>query len=294
MSPDTVLKILCGVHVLLCAASFLRMRSLPGRINYAFGFWMWLLPVFGPLACFFLRTTGKSEMDTESAMDENLRRHQSLLGVSADVREIVPLEEAMLMNDLQKRRMLIMNAVRTDPVAYLDVLLVARFNEDTETAHYAASTIMEVQRKMQMALQELAQKVASQPESLTLHKQYIDLLARYCDSKLLEGELLRKQRVTLKRVLKKTLEMEDSVVLRSHLIATLMALGELKEAQSVVQSMLAKWPMDEIPWLEAMRIAVEADDQEAVAALLEKMKKTSIDWTKSGRTLIGPWVEAVQ
>lgn len=294
MSHSTVLIALAVLHVLLCGLSYWRVRRLPSRINHAYAAWMWFVPIFGPLASFSLRDVGGDAEAIHEAMDIALKKHHHLLGISADVREIVPLEEAMVMNDLEKRRNLIMSAVRTDPVAYLDVLLVARFNEDTETAHYAASTIMAVQRKMQMALQELALQVHAEPDNLDLHKQYIDLLSRYCDSKLLEGELLRKQRVLLRQVLEKTLSMEDSELLRSQLIATLMALGELGEAQRIVQSMLDKWPLHEVPWLEAMRVSVEANDEAAVQKLLAKIKNASIDWTKSGRTLIGPWVEATQ
>ncbi len=52
-------------------------------------------------------------------------------------RNIVPLEEVLLIDEADMRRDLIMNILNDDPENYIDMLKQARMNDDVEVVHYA-------------------------------------------------------------------------------------------------------------------------------------------------------------
>lgn len=291
MSDFGVILLLLGSHALLCAYSALRIYHAPKRMNMVNMVWICCLPVIGPVCgLVMVRSLRNSELDT-SWMDTAEERRRLRFGTIAHVDDTVPLEEALLINDPARRRKMMMSILRSDPMAYLDLLLVARFNEDTETAHYAASTIMELQRQLQMALQQQQAEVIRDKTNQEKHKAYLQLLEKYCASGLLEGQLLRRQRLMLAEALEEALALEEDEALMAMASQNYLALGEAFEARQKAERMLALWPHEEQPWLEAMRVTVESQNKRDLQRLKEKIKQTPIDWTKGGREQMALWME---
>ena len=56
-------------------------------------------------------------------------------------RNILPLEEAMFINEKRDLRLVMMNTIRGDVHAALGVITLALNSEDSETAHYAATVL---------------------------------------------------------------------------------------------------------------------------------------------------------
>lgn len=291
MSDFGVILLVLGSHALLCVYSALRIYHAPKRMNLVNMVWICCLPVVGPVCgLVMVRSLGNAALDT-SWMDTAEERRHLRFGATAHVDETVPLEEALLINDPMRRRKMMMSILRSDPMAYLDLLLVARFNEDTETAHYAASTIMELQRQLQMALQQQQAEVIRDKTNLEKHRAYLLLMEKYCSSGLLEGQLLRRQRLMLAESLEEALALGNDEELMTMAVHNYLALGEAFEARQKAERMLALWPHAEQPWLEAMRVAVESQSQRDLQRLKEQMRHTPIDWTKNGREQMMLWME---
>ena len=106
---------------------------------------------------------------------------------------LVPLEEAMLINDFGTRRRIMLDALYDDPMKYLDVLLLARNNDDIDTTHYATTMIAHAQKQFQLLLQEIAVRVENEPENVILLDKYIDTIEKYIQSDLLDEHLERKE-----------------------------------------------------------------------------------------------------
>ena len=66
---------------------------------------------------------------------------------------IVPLQEALLINDASTRRQLIMDILYHDTGEYVDVLNRARMNDDVEVVHYATTAMVELQKDYEERLQ---------------------------------------------------------------------------------------------------------------------------------------------
>ena len=68
---------------------------------------------------------------------------------------IVPLEEALIVNEPELRRELIMNVLNDNPEEYVELLKQARMNEDVEVVHYAITAMVELSKEYDSKLQEL-------------------------------------------------------------------------------------------------------------------------------------------
>ena len=80
-------------------------------------------------------------------------------------RNIVPLEEVLLIDEAAMRRDLIMNVLNDDPENYIDMLKQARMNDDVEVVHYAITGMVELSKEYESRLQKIEYRYAKEPEN---------------------------------------------------------------------------------------------------------------------------------
>jgi len=182
-----------------------------------------------------------------------------------------------------------MNMLRADPKKYLDVLLVARFNEDPETAHYATATLMELQRQMQLELQRCQLQLKQEPEDDKAWAAHASMLEEYCKSGLIEGQVLRRQRLMLAAALDEIFTRTQTPELMSMAVRNHLLLGQGQEARAAADRMLERWPGDERSWLELMRVCAQTHDQAGMRSLLDRAQSAPVDWTHAGRERLQYW-----
>lgn len=293
MRDEFILSCILGLHLLLLLAAALCLLLHRPRMNEALLLWMALLPCIGPIACVLLML--QRQRPEASFSWGGLRRHspqpERRAGMLTPPERLVPLEEALLLNEPRERRMLMHNVMRTNSMAYLDLLFLARENEDSETVHYATSTIMELQRQLELELQRLRDAVALEPKDPDAHKAYIRLLTRYCDSRLLSGPPLARQRQALLDALRDGLAVEEGEELRRLQVEALLAVEEYDQARAASERMLSLRPQREAGWIAAMRVAVKARDLEGVEELRTRMRRAQVDWTPAGYALVTTWMD---
>ena len=283
MSDGNIAIMFLSLHELLCAALLFSASKKRRFFILAHYFWILMIPVFGPLAGYSLvHAYGRTPPDADWLAHQEEKHRLNIVSRSS-VDLTVPLEEALLINEPHKRRSVMMNILRSDPMRYLDLLLIARYNDDAETAHYATASIMELQRHFQLELQELQQKISKDSSDIATYRRYIELLSRYCGSGLLEGQLLRRQQLLLQNALDIALGIEmDGAFLRIK-IGNCLALKQADEAKKTAQALIRLLPDDERSWLEGMRVYTETHDQEGMRALLRRIQAERIDFTTAGR-----------
>ncbi len=273
-----------SLHLFLCAALIAFAPRRKRLFNHAHFTWILLIPIFGPMAGFSLiRAVGRKPPDAEWLMQQQEERHRINIVAHSNVESTVPLEEALLINDPHKRRNLMMNVLRSDPMRYLDLLLIARYNDDTETAHYATASIMEIQRQFQLDLQQFQLELTKQNATFDTHRQYIELLSRYCQSGLLEGQLLRRQQLLLKTALEEALKLQEDPELLRIKVGNSLALKDAQEARNTALLLMDRYPRDERSWLEGMRVYTETRDPVGMRSLLKRIEDEKIDLTAAGR-----------
>lgn len=118
-------------------------------------------------------------------------------------KEVVPLEEALLINSPSQRRKLMMDVLYDNPEEYIDLLYEARRNDDVEVVHYATTAMAELSKEYDLKLQKMEHDYAKNPEDVKLLTDYCSLLEKYISLGLVKGQPLVLQRNQYRQLLEK-------------------------------------------------------------------------------------------
>ena len=292
---NQVIWILALVHV-IGALLFLLLRF--GRLDRRKEYLIPILcvPVFGPLLAltidlmYVFGHPASEEIGVEALKLEQNVYWNSIK--SPDGPSVVPLEEAMLIDDKHTRRELVLDTFRQDALSYLDVLLLARDNEDADTTHYATIRITKIHRKYQLELQRCAVEHDRDPGNLAVLNKYLDLVEEYISSPLPDELMLRRQKMIYAGLLDRKLALlpDDRHTVLRKLRYHITEKEDYAAARAMVDQLQQHWPTDEQIWIESLRMCVEWHDPERLEATLQSMQSTPIVWTRQGRALIRPWL----
>lgn len=284
------------IHISICLFYFIAIKKRVAHLPESMLLVMALIPVFGPLCVLLLewliirKKDGVIETDIHKMnLGDSIYNKTTFLEEERP-QDIVPLEEAILINDVPTRRAIMLDILHRDPLQFIDLLMVARFNNDIEVTHYATTTIMEIQREFELAIQKMAVAVKENPENVLLLDKYIDVLGKYIDSGLLRGHLLEQQRAHYAIALAKSAELvpnhKDTYF---KIIENDLHMKDYRHAEETARYMETRWPTDENVWLAGLRVCVESKNSKGKADLIVRMKHSPIDWTVSGKERMRFW-----
>lgn len=294
ISPELILIIIHIFLVLIYAMFILFGRS---HLRKEHIILLCLVPVVGILVALTVEFMILSRKQGQKHPDmERLALDDEILWITLrsfeEKSDLVPLEEAVLINEVKVRRRSMLETLYADPFKYLDVLNVAKYNDDIETSHYATTTISKAQKDFQLAIQKHAAEVEHNPDNMDALDSYLEILRKYINSGLLEEHLLRNLRIVYSKALNKKLAMADGD--KNTLIEKLRNAAELKDyATALDTSHLLKkhWSKDEQTWVETLRVCVDGNDRIQLQKTIEEIEHTDILWTEQGREQVRPWMK---
>ncbi len=202
-----ILIILLIVHVIICILAWLAKRGDDSLVLENLMPIVIAVPFFGALA-FALRyrmvKKAKAKRREIGLEDFNvITGHYKRIEVddNADV-EVVPLEEALAVNDSKTRHSLMLNILHGSPEEHIDMLQKARNSNDTEVTHYATTMMMEILTDYETNLQNYEKRRSEEKEygdetDKNLLKEYIEYLNRFIESGLVSGAIEREYRQRL-------------------------------------------------------------------------------------------------
>ena len=176
-----VAAVLLLIHALVCLMlwTLMKLGLLPVRGHMLAV--IVLVPLWGPLLVVLLsvRSAVFCEGLKESALEslrfnDDLHRSMSVPSVEDDA-GVVPLEEALIVNDPAYRRRLMLSMLTEEPDAYLAQLQAAKLNDDVEVAHYAATAVAQISKESDLKLQQLERAFKTDPSAQNLI-EYCDFL----------------------------------------------------------------------------------------------------------------------
>ncbi len=132
---------------------------------------MILCPVAGPLFFFmghlFYLLVFWKDVDLADVIFSK-DRVRTLLKADEEVeRDIIPLEEAILVNEKRDLRTVMMNVIKEDIKNSLASITLALGSEDTETSHYAAAVLSDELNKFRIGVQRLWKQIQEEDETQT-------------------------------------------------------------------------------------------------------------------------------
>lgn len=288
-----IAAVLLLIHALVCLVlwTLIKLGMLPVRGHMLPA--MVLVPLWGPLLL-VLCARGEAFGDAlEDGTLGSLRLNDEIRrGMQVQVREgdagVVPLEEALIVNDPIDRRRLMLSMLTEDPDAYLAQLQAAKLNDDVEVAHYAATAVAQISKESDLKLQQLERAFKTDPSTENLDA-YCDYLGTYLDSGLAEGRVEQIQRQQYARLLARRCEREDGAALRIRYAAALADAGELDEAEAVITQLVAEVPDDQEAWMLCLRLAVMRRDGEALQQVIDAIDNQHVYLSAENREKLAFW-----
>jgi len=256
-----------------------------------------LIPCFGLLAALAAewQTRIKSgDLDLEAELEpltltEDI--YWKTIQRREEVQNIVPLEEALLINDRMTRKKLIFEMLLDDPMKNMDILLLARENNDADTAHYANTTIAKIQRSFQLQLQKLAVAYEQNPRDVHTLDRYIEVLGKFIESGLSEAYLQYKQRLIFGNLLDHKITLsgfeKETLILK---IRNALELKDFSVAFEAAEDLKNNYPDDQDTWLNQLLVSVEGRDPRHLEEAKSEIRRRKIDWSPENKIIVQPWM----
>ena len=279
-----VAAVLLLIHALVCLVlwTLMKLGLLPVRGHILAV--MVLVPLWGPLLVVLLITrSAVFGADLKDATLESLRindeLHRSILVHDREADAgVIPLEEALIVNDPADRRRLMLSMLTEEPDAYLAQLQAAKLNDDVEVAHYAATAVAQISKESDLKLQQLERA-----------NEYCDFLGEYLDSGLAEGRVAQIQRQQYARLLARRCEREDTFELRIRYATALADVGQIDEAQAVTDQLVLDAPEEQEVWMLCLRLAVMRRDGDEVHRVIDAIDKQHVYLSAANREELAFW-----
>ena len=290
--------VLLILHLTVCILIWAGIRSGMLKVKKYLIIPVIFVPVWGALSMLILHLQVFSKAENSRKIGiEKLQVNEEIYKNNFRLREendhdIVPLEEALIVNEPELRRELIMNVLNDNPEEYVELLKQARMNEDVEVVHYAITAMVELSKEYDSKLQELERLHQISPEDPEVMEQYCEFMEEYLSQGLLEEQIERVQRQRYEQLLEKKLKHQEDLHTCVCMVKNLMKLGDFEKAHEILQIIEKKWHRHEAYWILKVQYCVEQKQGEELKRTLDKMKKEHIYLSSKGREDLALWIDS--
>lgn len=209
MIEGIITAILLLLHILTCAALYYGYKYQRLNLKKVYMPFVILIPFWGVLCVLLLNVkaitdSGKKKEIGIEKMRVNEEIYKNIFsGITQERKEVVPLEEALIINSPSQRRKLIMDVLYDNPEEYIDLLYEARMNDDVEVVHYATTAMSELSKEYDLKIQKMEHDYAKNSNDEAILSDYCELLEKYISSGLMQGQPLILQRNQYEQLLEK-------------------------------------------------------------------------------------------
>ena len=165
----------------------------------------------------------------------------------ADETNVVSIEEALLISDTDYRREIMMKALKKDALKYIQFISTAINNDDPETAHYAAASMLNMRRALDIKMRETLKIRDENADNISIAMDYFDITDSYINifdidsgirAKYIDDNIL-----ILKTIIEDKVGTPQKYIMR--LIELLVASGNYEEAKKYCKIFLLSYPDNE-------------------------------------------------
>lgn len=227
----------------------------------------------------FFRLFLQKQVDmADISFDRKKNKIYSVADVERDI-NMVPMQEALLIGDVGKRRKMLLDVLKRDVRNSLGAIAIALSNPDTETSHYAASVIMDALSEFRGNVQNMLAQLKKDPENTGLAALLLDYISRILSQKVLTGGEERAYTYTLS-------EVGDMLFQAAPYRMTGSQYRELIDALTQIQdyALGEKWARrameyraDQLDsYVACLKLYLSYRDREAFLRCLDRLKKSGV------------------
>lgn len=163
----------------------------------------------------------------------------------SDEINLIPMEEAIMINDKENLRNLLLTVLRGDVKKSINAVTKALNSSDSEASHYAASAIMDIMNEFQKTLQKFYAQMDANPDDTEVMVLYINYLSEMLGAGFL-SELEEKTYIySLQKVCERLFHADLSQLKPMHytaLISLLTKINDLQNSELWIQRFTINYP----------------------------------------------------
>lgn len=252
---------------------------------------IFLMPGFGLVlvTAFLLAERYVKKAPRTSFGFEDLERDYSIV-LENQTTALLPLNEALLLEDQRKRRKLVRAAMCRTPAEKLDDLQAAFQDTDPATAAYAAAVLSELKRKQDQELRQLEEELELDPQNPLLMRKYSDTLAGYLQNRLLDiyerFALEEKFTVVLGRMLSGEHSEKDDYVRKIN-----VEIDRIKyiKAEEYCREFIERYPGEEEPYLMYIKLYYHKKEYDRLLEKVRELQEAEINLSGKALEIVKYW-----
>lgn len=212
----------------------------------------------------------------------------------ADETNVVSIEEALLISDTDYRREIMMKALKKDALKYIQFISTAINNDDPETAHYAAASMLNMRRALDIKMRETLKIRDENPDNISIAMDYFDITDSYINifdidsgirAKYIDDNIL-----ILKTIIEDKVGTPQKYIMR--LIELLVASGNYEEAKKYCKIFLLIYPDNEDKYEGLLKSYYEMKNKKDFDFVLRRLIDSEIMFSNEMLEIMRFWIIA--
>lgn len=192
---------------------------------------------------------------------------------------LVPMEEAILIDDKENLRQLLLTVLRGDVSKSINAVTKALASTDSEASHYAASAIMDITNDFQNTLQKFHAQLEAEPNDKEVNQLFIEYLIKMLSTNFLSDMELKTYVYMLNQRCQTVYDYNKDyvkILYYTNLIHLLVKIGDIQAADIWVTRLLEAFPDEMETFRCLLRYYYTIQNKDNFFQQLERLKKTDI------------------
>lgn len=202
---------------------------------------------------------------------------------------LVPMEEAIIIDDKENLRQLLLTVLRGDISKSIHTVTKALNSSDSEASHYAASAIMDIMNEFQTTLQKFHAQLEAAPNDKEVNQLFIEYLIKMLNTNFLSDLELKTYVYTLAQTCQNVFDYNKNhlkVPYYSNLINLLVRIGDTQAASVWIARLQEEYPNEMESYRCLLRFYYITQDKEQFFYYLDRLKTSDISIDKDLLDLI--------
>ena len=212
----------------------------------------------------------------------------------ADETNIVSLEESLLISDTNYRRETMMKALKKDALNYFSFIKTAINNDDDETSHYAASSMLNTRRLLDIKMREISKVYHENPDDINIAMDFFDITDRYITIFDFDAEIMEKyvedNILLLKKIIKDKVDIPQKYIIR--LIELLISTYNNDEAKKYCEIVAKNYPDNEDKYLGLLKSYYEMKNKKDFDLTFKRLMDSDVVFSNEVLEIIRFWLTA--
>lgn len=203
---------------------------------------------------------------------------------------ILPMQDALLLEDTKTKRRLLSDAIKKDVLQNNNILLSAVRDEDSEISHYAVSMVNRKIRDLEAVFYRLHKKLKATPNDVTALKEYVNVVDVYLKSSSLDTVSQVKLQEDYTAILERLLHLDGSE--KKYFLMKInceIELQNYKKAEEFCHLFLQHFPHSEEPHLLSIKLSYYLLDYQKIRQAIQGLKNSEVQFSKEALEIIRFW-----